>query len=186
MENQHFFIELNDRDILEKSFTTDLNDQFFQEMGGYISKGNIKAVAVCKKAAGNDFNFMIHSVGYVSTPCDRCLDDVELRIDIQNSIEVKIGEQDEDDGDSLIVAAEHHAFDLNFLVYQLVALSLPITRVHQPGRCNQAMMKILSQHQVARSNEETDDVPDSEPSQDDNSEQATDHRWDKLKQLLNK
>lgn len=186
MENQHFFIELNDRDILEKSFHVDIHDDFFQEMGGYINKGNIKAEAVCKKAEGNEFSFLIHSVGLVSTPCDRCLDDVELRIDIQNNIDVRIGEEDEDEGDTLIVNAGHPAFDLTFIVYQLVALSLPITRVHQPGRCNQAMMKILAQHQVARSNEEADELPDSDASLDHSHEMVADHRWDKLKQLLNK
>lgn len=184
MENQHFFVELNDRDILGKSFFVEIHDDFFNEMGGYINKGHIRAEAVCQKVSDKNFSFLIHSFGTVCTPCDRCLDDIELRIDIQNRLEVKLGDEDDDEGDTLVVCNEHPAFDLAYLVYQFVALSLPISRVHQPGRCNQAMMEILNQHQVARSDEEADDTPDNSASEEDN--HIVDHRWDKLKQLLNK
>lgn len=186
MENKHFFVELNDADILGKSFEFDICDDFFLEMGGYIKKGHVNAKAVCERADDDEFSFVIHSVGNIYTPCDRCLDDVELRIDINKRLNVKLGSQDEDEGEWVIIDKNHHLLDLSHLVYQFVALSLPISRVHQPGRCNQAMMEILNQHQVARSDEETDGLPDnstSELMEDDNS---TDHRWDKLKLLLNK
>ena len=186
MEKQHFVVELNNRDILGKSFSFEVHDDFFKDMGGYINKGHIKAEAVCKKATDNNYSFLIHSFGVVFMPCDRCLDDIELRIDIQNGLEVKIGNEDEDKGDTLIVCKEHPVFDLAYLVYQFVALSLPISRVHQPGRCNQAMIEILNQHQVARSDDEADYLPDNSTSVEDEDTIKTDHRWDKLKLLLNK
>lgn len=186
MNNGHFFVNLNDRAILGKSFEFEINDSFFYEMGGEITKGHIKANVRCEVATAQIFLFSVHSVGSVFTPCDRCLDEVELRIDINNRLDVRIGDEDDDEGDTLIVGRNRPVFDLAYLVYQFVALSLPISRVHQPGRCNQAMMDILNDHQVARSDQEADDKPDNRTSDDIDTERGSDHRWDKLKQLLNK
>lgn len=184
MNNKHLFVELNDPNILGKVFDVELHDDVFQEMGEYIKKGNISAEAVCKKATEKEFTFMIHAEGNVFTPCDRCLEDVDLRIDIDNLLNVKIGEEDDDEGDVLVVADAKHKFDLTFLVYQFVALSLPVRRVHQPGMCNETMMSAFNSHQVARSEEEADEDTAILPS--DNLKENLDHRWDKLKQLLNK
>ena len=54
MDNKHFFVELNYPNIQGKSFDVEIHDEFFQEMGGYINKGNISANAVCKKADDNE------------------------------------------------------------------------------------------------------------------------------------
>ena len=186
MDNKHLFVELNDPCIMGKTFNVELHDEVFQEMGGYINKGNIIAKAVCRKATHQEFTFAIHAEGNVFTPCDRCLEDVDLRIDIDNVLNVIIGDEDDDEGDVLMVSKVKPKFDLTSLVYQFVALSLPIRRVHQPGMCNETMMTAFMSHQVARSEEEADEEPAKLPSGNLSAKENVDHRWDKLKQLLNK
>jgi uncharacterized metal-binding protein YceD (DUF177 family) len=50
-------------------------------------------------------------------------------------------------------------------------LAVPIQHVHQPGDCNDAMMRVLSEHSAARSS-------------DADAKQEIDPRWEKLKGLL--
>ena len=186
MKKIHFFVDLKQPMTQGMVFDVDIHDDFFKEMGGYINKGDIKAKAVCEKVSGEDFLFNIHSVGSVFTPCDRCLDDVELRIDITNKLAVRLGDFDEDEGDTLVVNRRKPEIDLAYLVYQFVALSLPVSRVHQPGKCNLAMMKVLSSHQVDRGGDEAEAENPSDDNQLHDEKGHVDHRWDKLKQLLNK
>jgi uncharacterized metal-binding protein YceD (DUF177 family) len=59
--------------------------------------------------------------------------------------------------------------DIAWFIYEAIALAVPIQHVHQPGDCNDAMMRVLSEHSAARSS--------------DADAQEIDPRWEKLKSL---
>jgi hypothetical protein len=67
---------------------------------------------------------------------------------------------------------------------------MPYQRVHQPGDCDEAVMDIMKEHQVARSNQEEDyETMDSDPNADEDEEgddAVVDARWNALKKLINK
>lgn len=175
-------INLDNRIVKGKKFSFTLDDSFFKNIGGDISSGNVFSECVCDKIIDDSFHFTFHSVGNVFTPCDRCLDDVELRIDINNDIVVKLGDEDVDDGDVVFVDRNNPVLCLDNLVYQFVVVSLPIKRIHEPGMCNDVMMKEMEHHQVARSNDMQ--IDDNQQSSDESNHY--DHRWDNLKTLFNK
>lgn len=185
-ENNTVYVNLKDAAILNKSFNLEINSEYFQSMQGIISRGEITATATCTNVKAGQFVFHVHSEGSVFTPCDRCLDDVELRINIDNDVTVCIGDEEDDDGDTVYVSERNPELDLTFIVYQFVLLSLPIRRVHQPGMCNEAMMKSMRSHQVARSDDEEDEEDTKVDAPDDTEPKQIDQRWEKLKQLLNK
>ncbi len=185
-ENISVFVNLKDTAILNRQFDVNINSRYFQKMQGIISGGDINATVTCINAKAGQFVFHVHSEGCVFTPCDRCLDDVELRINNDNDINVCFGDEDDDDGDVVFVNERNPELDLSFIVYQFVLLSLPIRRVHQPGMCNEAMMKSMRLHQVARSDDEQYDEDSDYKPDEDNKNTVIDQRWEKLKQLLNK
>jgi uncharacterized metal-binding protein YceD (DUF177 family) len=89
-----------------------------------------------------------------------------LRIDTTNDLVVKFGTEYMDEGDYVIVPEDEGTIDMAPLVYEFVALSMPIKRVHEPGMCDPAMMEILNQHLADRSNLE-DDLDDTDTMVDD-------------------
>ena len=175
-------LNLDNRIVEGQKFSLTLDEAFFKMAGGIITRGNVSADCVCDKIANDCFHFKIHSVGKVFTLCDRCLEDVELRINITNDMLFQLGDEDFDDGDMLIVDRNNPIVNMDNLVYQLVVVSLPIKRIHEPGMCNDVMMKEIMIHQVARSNDEQ--IDNSQQPSDDTT--YYDHRWDNLKSLLNK
>ena len=172
-----------------KTFEFEIGNDFFAEIGGLIQRGNIHTTVACL-SAGSVYKFRIHSIGTVIVPCDRCLSDLELRIETADDLNVKLGSEYADDGDCVIVPESEGYLDLAQFIYEFIALSMPITLTHEPGKCDDAMMYELSRHQSTRSgfedaeqedSTENGDAPDEEMGED--SDEPVDSRWAALKQL---
>ena len=172
-----------------KTFEFEIGNDFFAEIGGLIQRGNIHTTVACL-SAGSVYKFRIHSIGTVIVPCDRCLSDLELRIETADDLNVKLGSEYADDGDCVIVPESEGYLDLAQFIYEFIALSMPMTCCHEPGKCDDAMMYELSRHQSTRSgfedaeqenSTENGDAPDDEMGED--SDEPVDSRWAALKQL---
>ena len=172
-----------------KTFEYEIGDDFFAEIEGLIQRGSIHTTVVCL-SAGSVYKFRIHSIGTVIVPCDRCLADLELRIETADDLNVKLGSEYADDGDCVIVPESEGYLDLAQFIYEFIALSMPMTCCHEPGKCDDAMMHELSRHQSTRSgyedaeqedSTENGDAPDEEMGED--SDEPVDSRWAALKQF---
>ena len=172
-----------------KTFEYEIGDDFFAEIEGLIQRGSIHTTVVCL-SAGSVYKFRIHSIGTVIVPCDRCLADLELRIETADDLNVKLGSEYADDGDCVIVPESEGYLDLAQFIYEFIALSMPMTCCHEPGKCDDAMMHELSRHQSTRSgyegaeredSTEIGDAPDE--AMGENSDEPIDSRWAALKQL---
>ena len=113
--------------------------------------------------------------------------------DTSYHIFVKYGPDFNDDSDELLEIPEGDAYlNIAYMIYDTVALTIPIKHVHPLGKCNRAMSTLLKKHRAQGSAgeededeemmdeimEEVDDTID-DASSDDN----TDPRWDELKKL---
>ena len=172
-----------------KTFEYEIGNDFFAEIGGLVQRGNIHTTVVCL-SAGSVYKFRIHSIGTVIVPCDRCLSDLELRIETADDLNVKLGSEYADDGDCVIVPESEGYLDLAQFIYEFIALSMPMTCCHEPGKCDDAMMHELSRHQSTRSgfedaeqedSVENGDAPDEVTGED--SDEPVDSRWAALKQF---
>lgn len=175
MERNPLTIDLLDPRLEGSQFDFVVDDAAFQRIDGLVTKGNIQSHVVCKKARQAGYVFEIHSEGEVCVPCDRCLADVELRIDTTDELTVRLGDTYEDDGDVVTVPEKEGLLDITLPIYEFVVLSMPIRRIHEPGKCDNAMMEVFDDHQAARSGREGEEDTDSA--------QPTDSRWDALKQI---
>ena len=172
-----------------KTFEYEIGDNFFAEIGGLIQRGSIHTTVVCL-SAGSVYKFRIHSIGTIIVPCDRCLADLELRIETADDLNVKLGSEYADDGDCVIVPESEGYLDLAQFIYEFIALSMPMACCHEPGKCDDAMMHELSRHQSTRSGFEDAEQEDSVENGDapdevtgENSDEPVDSRWAALKQF---
>ena len=154
MGTNGFRIDLFSRGLDGKTFEYDLTDEFFQQIDGLIPRGQLHTTVCVTGNPGTAFRFAIHSEGCVFVPCDRCLADIELRIDTTDSVAVRLGDDYSDEGDTIVIPEREGTIDVGQLIYEFVALSMPLKLTHEPGKCDETMIARLNEHLSARSSED--------------------------------
>ena len=154
----------------ETSLEFDLDDKYFEALDdAEVKKGSLHVSVSIRKATGF-FELLFHTVGTIIISCDRCLDDMDLPVDTENRLVVKLGSEYSEEDEVIVVPENEGILDTSWLIYEFVALVIPIRHVHAPGKCNAAMTEALEELSADRSSDEE-------------SNQETDPRWDKLKAL---
>ncbi|MBQ8270360.1 MAG: DUF177 domain-containing protein [Bacteroidaceae bacterium] len=149
-----------------------LDNAFFADIEGEeFQKGAVKAQVTARKNR-DVFDFTFALAGAVIVSCDRCLDDLEIEVETENSLRVKFGSDYADDGDTVVVPEQDGDLNIAWYLYEFIALSLPMKRVHAPGKCNREMTGKLDKHShggvSACDDAGTDDI---------------DPRWESLKNI---
>ena len=154
----------------ETSLVFNLDESYFSALDqAEVKKGSLHVSVSIRKASGF-FEILIHEAGTVIIPCDRCLDDMEQPVETDVRLTVRLGDENSEDGDTIVVAEDEGILDLTWIIYESVALAIPIRHVHAPGKCNTAMTEVLEELSADRSSDEESD-------------QAIDPRWEKLLKL---
>ena len=148
----------------------DLDDQFFEALDTSDVKQGALHVSVSIRKATGFFELLFHTEGTVIIPCDRCLDDMDQPVETDNRLIVKFGSEYSEEDDIIVVPEDEGILDTSWIIYEFVALVIPIRHVHAPGKCNPAMTKALEELSADRSSDEE-------------SAQPIDPRWEKLKNL---
>lgn len=168
-------LRLDLKALKEDSFENNwaLGDDYFEALeDADIQSGNVR-VGVSLQKAENYFDMEINVEGFVVVTCDRCLDDMEQSIKSDNRFIVKLGIENSEDDDTITVEENEGILDLSWIIYESIALSVPIKHVHAPGKCNTAMTEKLDELSATRSGDEAD-------------KEAIDPRWSKLSELKEK
>ena len=173
----NYNIDLNDVRSDAVDYRFDLDRQFFDAVESTLLRGGKVAVDLKVKKNGGAYAFVFRINGMVQVPCDRCLDDMDLMIETERELTVKVGEEYSDEGDVVVVPEDDPAFNVAWNIYEFIALSIPVAHVHEEGKCNAAMMEMLAAHLVT--SEDMDDTGGGEKAE------VTDPRWDKLKDIIN-
>lgn len=174
-------------------FNYNVDDEFFKliEASGF-EKGKLSVSVEVKKGIGA-YSLNFHIEGVVTGICDRCLDEVEVDIDTDNTLKVKLGKEFSDEDEILIIPEDEGIINIAWYIYEFAYLSLPCRIVHEEGECNEQMQEKLNDlirydsNEVAEDayDEEDDDEEGTETDADDTEVKATDPRWDALKKILN-
>ena len=131
------------------------------------------------------YNLDFAVTGTITLLCDRCLDSLTLPVDTTYSIAVEYGDDYNDESDTLLTIPSSDAFlNVAYMLYDTVALTVPIKHVHPAGQCNRMMSSLLNRHRAADiDGEQPDD--DTIGYADDNESDGTspDPRWDALRKL---
>lgn len=127
--------------------------------------------------------------GTITLICDRCLDDLIMPVDTTYSIAVKYGDDYNDEADDLLIIPESDNFlNVANMIYDTVALTIPIKHVHPMGKCNRQMSAMLRKHRAHRPGDEDAELEDNlidemETMDTERDEPPADPRWDGLKAL---
>ncbi len=127
--------------------------------------------------------------GTITLICDRCLDDLIMPVDTTYSIAVKYGDDYNDEADDLLIIPESDNFlNVAYMIYDTVALTIPIKHVHPMGKCNRQMSAMLRKHRAHRPGDEDAELEDNlidemETMDTERDEPPADPRWDGLKAL---
>ncbi|MCM1347795.1 MAG: DUF177 domain-containing protein [Firmicutes bacterium] len=170
------------------SFEYHLGKKFFENMESPdIHDADLHvALTVTYKRDLYTLNFKI--TGTITLICDRCLDDLIMPVDTDYNINVKYGDDYNDEADDLLVIPYGDNYlNVAYMLYDTVALTIPMKHVHPMGKCNRQMSQMLRKHRTQPADEDAEleetliDEMDSMDSEPDN--QSTDPRWDALKGL---
>lgn len=168
------------------SYEYQLTSDYFKLLGEDvdIKKGDLNVDVSLKKSNETfELNFVIS--GQVKVPCDRCLDEMVMPVDTKSRLIVKFGSDYSEESDEIVIIPEDEGqINIAWFLYEFVALSLPMKKVHPQGECNKTMSSKLKKHKAASSDDEDmDDDDDMDIEGDDDSSSASDSRWDALKDL---
>ena len=163
--------------LLDKVFFTVINDGESD-----VKKGEVP-INLTIKRIGSTFEFNFDLVGEVIVSCDRCLDDLPFEVNVQSKLYVKFGKEYSEESDEIVVIPEDDGeINIAWFLYEFVMLSLPMKKVHGPGKCNKMMSSKLNKHKVSSSDSggDSDDVDFDETEAE---SEDTDPRWDTLKDV---
>lgn len=164
-----------------------LDTDYFRKIDSpEVERGKVNAIVTVKNT-DNEFEIRFQLEGIIQIPCDRCLDDMDWPISQKSRLIVKLGKTYSEESDEIIVIPEDEGeINLAWFLYEFIALSIPVKHVHAPGKCNKLMTSKLNKHIVRSPGEEGDNEASYEDEEETISEEpeATDSRWDNLKQLI--
>jgi uncharacterized metal-binding protein YceD (DUF177 family) len=143
-----------------------------------VRRADVDVTVQVTRKSENTYRLEVACHGTVTTACDRCLDDLDLPVDVDYRLNVEqMGTELDDSNDELlIVPSDWRELDTAPLVRDTVLLAIPMTHCHEnEDDCNADMLNALDIHRVEA-------VPDAD---DDNDSETTgtDPRWEALKKL---
>ncbi len=114
--------------------------------------------------------------GTIHVPCDLTNEPFDLPIKGKFKLIVRFGEHFNNDNEELlIIPFGEHQIDISQFIYEMIALSVPLKRVH-PGVKDGTLKSEALDRLTALKVNKVEEKP--------STEQDIDPRWDKLKQLL--
>jgi uncharacterized protein len=149
----------------EHRFEYSINELFFEELGySDIKQGLFKVnLLLLKQNSMMTLNFEIS--GEISTTCDRCLEEMILPINSEQTLFIKFGDETHEETDEVFVLSRHEQeMDVSQFIYEFIILAVPAVKAHPEGECDPEIERKLQELKPKSSN---DDDP----------------RWDILKNI---
>lgn len=133
-----------------------------------IRHAALEVALTVTRVGDRDFDLLFSIRGQLTIPCDLCLDDMQQPVEAEERVAVTLGDRYAEDDDLITVDEREGMIDVSELIREFVMLHIPIRHVHAPGKCDPAMMRVLSAHSAARS---------------DDGEETADDRWAALRDI---
>lgn len=143
MEALHIDMKAAVREDKPLKFT--LSDDFFEGLEqDEILGGALDVTLKASEVAGEIFKLRVHAEGKVRVQCDRCLDEMEVDVDTEDTLTIHPEADDAASGDDIrLLQPGTYVYDVAWDIYEQVVLSLPIQRTHEEGQCNAEMLHRL-------------------------------------------
>ncbi|MFW6309983.1 MAG: YceD family protein [Prolixibacteraceae bacterium] len=158
-------------------FSFEAGEKFFEHFeNSPVNVGDVQLDVTLEKRS-TFLKIYLKLKGRVELTCDRCLGEYRQKIKNKAEVLVKFSElEQEDDVDVMWVFPDEHRLNLSQLIYEYIALAIPLKRVHPDKEngesgCDPEMLNKLDDY-VQPGNEADD-------------EENIDPRWEALRKLKN-
>ena len=131
-EKTAHIVLLDKLEIGEHLFDFQLDNSYFSTIENSELLGGTVDVKVRLILHEEDFAVDMDIVGQVQVTCDRCLDSMDVDVDIYE--------------EELELEEDTKQLDLAWLAYELIIVNLPLVHSHQDGGCNPEMDALLQDH----------------------------------------
>ena len=145
--NDKFIIPLNGLTVGENMFSWVAGKEFFDSFeNSEILDAHLDADVRVEKS-GRYIGVDCDVRGKVTIECDRCLDELDMPVDVEIRLSVKYGSEESSEDpqagerEVIFVPETDAELDLGQIIYDYVCLSLPMQRTHAEGECNPEVMK---------------------------------------------
>ena len=163
--NSKFIIPLNGLAAGETRFSWQAGKEFFDSFeNSEILDAHLDADVRVEKS-GRYIGVDCDVRGEVTVECDRCLDELDLPVDVEIMLSVKYGNEESSDDphqgerEVIFIPDTDAEMDLSQIIYDYVCLSLPMQRMHEPGECDPEVMKCYGAPEESEVSAEEVDTP---------------------------
>ena len=157
-----FIIPLNGLAAGENEFSWHVGKEFFDSFeNAEILDAHLVADVTVEKS-GRYIGVDCYVEGTVTVECDRCLDDLDMPVDVEVRLSVKYGDEESSEEpqpgerEVVFIPETQAELDMSQIVYDYVCLSLPMQRVHDEGMCNPQAMKYFAPADEEPSSDDVD------------------------------
>ena len=169
--SKKYFVELRSLKNFPHNEQFAVSDEFFDDEKPDIDGGNLRVDVEVRKL-GEGYSIDIHVEGTVKVACDRCLGELDMPVEADMQLRAKDDDGlDYDDEDMVLMSPSDTGVDIEWNIYEMAELALPVQRVHEEGECDEQMTKVLDVY--ASGKQQVEAVKTMDP------------RWEGLKALLN-
>jgi len=144
----HFSIPIEGLKDGKREFMFDLDNEFFTEFeNSPVKAGNFKArLELEKKSNLIKLDFDIE--GTMHTPCDRCLEDIDLPLQMEDHLIIKYKDEAVEEEEVIYITRDTDHINVAKYLYECVCLNLPLIKVYdcrenKPYPCNDKILDKL-------------------------------------------
>ncbi len=138
-----------------------LDESFFNlDEQTEVRRADVDVTLQVTRKSENTYHLEIACDGTLTIPCDRCLDDLDLPVEVDYSLNVEqMGTELDDSNDELlIVPSDWRELDAAPIVRDTVLLAIPMTHCHEnEDDCNADMLDLLDSHLAEAVPDDVDD-----------------------------
>jgi len=129
-------------------FEFDVDNAFFETLSySLIEKGDLKVwLDLEKKETMLLASFYVE--GTVEMVCSRCNETMDADVEGELEIIYKFGHESYDDENLIVISPDSFEIDVSQPIYELITVSLPLRPVHEEGKCDEEMVKLLEKFQA--------------------------------------
>ena len=137
--NENFIIPLNGLAAGKNEFFLHAGKEFFDSFENEEIFNADLQIRILVEKSGRYIGVDCDIEGYLTVECDRCLDMVDMPIDVQVRLSVKFGEQEDSEisqdaeREVIFVKNDDAQLDMSQIVYDYACLALPMQRTHEDG-----------------------------------------------------
>lgn len=141
----HFTIPVSGLRMGQHTFNFSVNADFFSHFEhSPLSKGDLTVkLDFDKRSDMWELHFFIQ--GHLVTQCDRCLEEFDLPVNVEELLLVKFAEEEWEDDLVLCVPAGTPQLNVARFIYEFLNLAVPIVKTHSiiGAACNPEMLKFF-------------------------------------------